>query len=64
MVPWLKRLLWDEAAFERYARFVLLGVAGLAVTGDLPAWVPSWVVALLMALAGLIGAGDKNEAKS
>ena len=58
MVEFLKRLVYDESAFERYARAAILGLAGLAATGSLE--LPHWATAALMTLAGLIGAGDKN----
>ena len=60
MIPWLKKLLWDESAFERSGRAVLLMLGGLVATGQLPPWVPEWIAAPLLLLAGLIGAGDKN----
>jgi hypothetical protein len=60
MIPWLKKLLWDESAFERYSRALFFALAGLAAAGQLPEWVPQWIAGPLLALGGLIGAGDKN----
>ena len=58
MVEWVKRILWDEAAFERYARAAIMFLAlYLGHAGDLPAWATS----LGAALAVLIGAGEKNR---
>lgn len=62
MIPWIRKLLWDETAFVRYARAGLLAAGSLwtvyQVDGEL-----SWRTALgavLGGLGGLIGAGDKN----
>jgi hypothetical protein len=63
MIPWFKKLLWDETSFVRYARFLFLGIAGMALTGDLPEWFPHWLAALLMAISGLLGAGEMNKEK-
>ena len=62
MIPWVKKLLWDASAFERYGRAVLLAIGGLAAAGQLPMWVPEWIAAPLLLFAGLIGAGEKNNA--
>ena len=57
MIEFVKRLLWDESAFERYARALLFGASiYLGQAHDLP----PWVTAAGVALAGFIGAGDKN----
>jgi hypothetical protein len=75
MCEFLRRLLWDESAFERYARLVLIGVGTYinanTVTGYLPQWcydhisIPTLVTigSALTGLGALIGAGDKNETK-
>ena len=58
MVEWVKRILWDESAFERYARALLMGAAiYLGQAGDLP----GWAVSIGAALSVLIGAGEKNK---
>ncbi len=64
MVTWFKRLLWDEAAFERYSRAVM-GTAGLAVIsiGKVPETKREWFGLGFVFLALLTGAGDKNTAK-
>lgn len=57
MIAFIKRLLWDEAAFERYGRALLMAAAlYLGQARDLP----PWAIAVGGALALLIGAGDKN----
>jgi hypothetical protein len=63
MIPWFKKLLWDETAFVRYARFIFLGLAGLALSGDLPSWLPHWSAALLMSFSGLLGATNSDTKK-
>ncbi len=62
MVTWLKRLLWDEAAFERYSR-ALFGTAGLAVVaiGKVPETKREWLGLAFVFLALLTGAGDRNR---
>jgi hypothetical protein len=72
MLAFLKRLLWDESAFERYARlFLLSGGAGLmsmATSWQLPDWFwqiatrETWmlVAGAMLGVGGLIGAGEKN----
>ena len=60
MIAFITRLLWDESAFERYARAALMFMAiYLGQAGDLP----GWAVSLGAALAVLIGAGEKNTLK-
>ena len=61
MIEFFERLLWDQAAFERYLRAALLCLAGLAMTH--PDYLPEWLTPVLLAVGGLIGAGDKNEPK-
>ena len=63
MIPWIKRLLWDQTAFERYGRAAILIVGGGIATGQMA--VPEgyeWIGVVAMGLAGLIGAGDRNPA--
>lgn len=58
MIEFIKRMLWDESAFERYARAALMFAAiYLGQAGDLP----SWAVSAGAALSVLIGAGDRNK---
>ena len=59
MIAWIQRLLWDESAFERYARAALMLLAGLVGTSG-GEWIPQWAAAPLMSVAVLIGAGDRN----
>lgn len=61
MLTWLKRLLWDEAAFERYGR-AFFGTAGLAFVaiGKVPETKREWLGLLFVFFALLTGAGDKN----
>jgi hypothetical protein len=61
MIEWFKKLIYDQSAFERYLRALLLLLAGLAASGEID--VPKWATAALMGLGGLIGAGEKNEKK-
>lgn len=73
MLAFLKRLLWDESAFERYARLFLLsggtGLMSMAAAWQLPPFMfdlmtrESWmfVAGAMMGLGGLIGAGEKNK---
>lgn len=57
VLEFLKKLIWDEAAFERYARAALLfGSMYLSQTAD----IPPYLTAAGVALAGLISAGDRN----
>lgn len=59
MVPFFKRLLWDESGFERYSRALVFALAGAAATGQLT-FLPAWATPILLALGGLVGAGQKN----
>jgi hypothetical protein len=73
MLAFLKRLLWDESAFARYARLVLLtggaGLSAAAITWTLPAFMfmlidrETWlfVAAAMQGLGGLIPAGEMNK---
>lgn len=65
MFTWFKRLLWDEAAFERYSRAVF-GTAGLAVVaiGKVPETKREWLGLAFVFFALLTGAGDKNRGVS
>lgn len=54
MVTFFKRLLWDDSAFERYARGGLLAAAAYFAVSR-----PE-VAAICAAAGGLIGAGEKN----
>lgn len=62
MLGLFRRILWDESAFERYGRMMLMGGAMMVATGQIPlppryAWIPA-------ALSVLIGAGEKNKPQS
>ena len=56
MIPFFKKLLWDETAWVRWARSA---IAGAALTAPLLGW-PEWVAPAGTMLALLLGAGDKN----
>lgn len=60
MIEFVKRVLWDASAFERYTRAFLFAIAGVAATGELSDVLPKWAVAVCLGLGGLIGAGEKN----
>lgn len=54
MINFFKRLMWDDSAFERYARGALLAAAAYFAVSR-----PE-VAAICAAAGGLIGAGQKN----
>lgn len=60
MIEFVKRLLWDASAFERYSRALLFSLAGVAIGGGFDDLLPKWSIAVLLGLGGLIGAGQKN----
>lgn len=62
MLTFLKKLLWDEAAFERYSRavFCTLGLTLVAI-GKVPETKKEWFGLLFVFIALLTGAGDKNR---
>lgn len=60
MIEFLRKLLWDESAFERYGRGILIALAVAlpqagAGTGEI-----NWISVASALVAGLIGAGEKN----
>lgn len=65
MIPWFRRLLWDESAFTRYTRALLLAAAGAWQSWSIEGEVTSAAIigACVMGFAGLMGAGDRNEGK-
>jgi hypothetical protein len=72
MLAFLKRLLWDESAFERYVRLICISFGGWlmsnAAAWQLPAWMfdtasrETWmlIASTMLGLGGLISAGQKN----
>jgi hypothetical protein len=61
MIPFFKELLWDENAAKRYFRAFCLGGGGILVSGGVPVLLPYKEYGVIMlALGGLIGAGEKN----
>ncbi len=58
MYEFLLRLWSNQSFFERIARSILLISAGI-VADSFPE-APRWVLPLLLGLAGMIHAGDKN----
>lgn len=59
MIEFVKRLLWDSAAFERYSRAALLALS-MALATSQSSGAIDWYAAGAAFLAGLIGAGEKN----
>ena len=64
MLTFLKKLLWDETAFVRYSRAVLLGLGAAIAANELniPGVPDAWGIAVV-SIGGLLGAGDKNTTK-
>lgn len=61
MIPWLKRILYDESAFERYGRALVFGLGTALTMGVIPAGMLGYYGGpILQALALVIGAGDKT----
>lgn len=61
LAAFLRRLLWDASAFERYVRTGVAALGQLIQQGVVP--IPQkyqWVGALVTAAALLIPAGEKN----
>lgn len=62
MITYLKKLLWDETAFERFGRAIVFGIGQAMQQGLLPTGDKGWYVGIVMqALALAVGAGDKNK---
>lgn len=63
MIPFLKRLLWDDAAFERYGKAILYGLATAMLSGAIewPSWVSPKLITAMGAIAALIPTGQKND---
>lgn len=62
MFSFLKRLLWDESAFERYGRATLgAGALAIATSGGIPTTKKEWFSALAIFIALLVGSGQKND---
>lgn len=61
MFAWIRRLLWDESAFERWGRVCIFAIGEGIRNGTVPV-PPGWekVGMALQALALLIAAGEKN----
>ncbi|MGE0289110.1 MAG: hypothetical protein AB7I42_22710 [Bradyrhizobium sp.] len=59
MVEWVKRLLWDESAFVRYARATLFAAA-MAMPAFKSGEPVDWMAVATAFVAGLMGAGEKN----
>lgn len=59
MIQFLKRFFTDETAFVGLIRAALLGLGGMAATGNLPI-PPEWA-AVIMAAGGFVRAGEKNQ---
>lgn len=63
MITWLKKLLWDESAFTRYARALALGAASAwnywSIEGSLTK--QGIIGSVIIGFGGLMGAGEKNE---
>lgn len=61
MITMLKKFFGDETAFVGYVRGALLGLGALVMTGNIEmlAGYQKWG-AILVALGGMIRAGDKN----
>jgi len=61
----VKNFLWDQSAFERYARAVIMGAAAAwnfwSIEGSLTK--QGIVGSVCMGLAAMIGAGRKNPVK-
>ena len=66
MIPWLKRLLWDESAFTRYARGLLLGGSAAWMAWQINGYLDTEMVlgAMGLGLGGLMGAGDRHAEES
>jgi len=60
MIQWAKRFFTDETAFVGAVRAILMGVGGMAATGQLE-FLPAWAGAVAMAAGGFIRAGDRNQ---
>lgn len=62
MVGWIKRFLWDESAFERYFRALVIGAAAAwnfySIEGSMTR--QGIIGSVMMGLAAMIGAGQKN----
>lgn len=57
MIEFFKRILWDESAFERYARAAVMAFAVYATSEG---WISKELGALLAGGGLLIPAGQKN----
>lgn len=59
MLSFLKKLIYDESAFERYSRACLIAGSVAIATVGADGAVNWWAFAAAF-LGGLIGAGEKN----
>ena len=62
MLVFLKTILYDQSAFERYTRAIIGGLGMAVATNQLP--IPPKYAIPLVFLANLIGAGEKNAPPS
>jgi hypothetical protein len=64
MIAWIKKLLWDETAFERFGRALLFAIGQAMQQGLLPVEVGTtgWYIGILLQISAFtVGAGDKNK---
>lgn len=59
MSGFFAKLFSTDSIISRLVRAILLGLAGAAAAGQIH--LPSWAVALIAALAGMIPAGQNNK---
>jgi hypothetical protein len=66
MWPFLKSLIWDETAFQRYGRMLIFGLGAAVSAGMIQTGIDGGggkIGTALQLLAFMIRAGDKNPSQ-